>query len=74
MNKTIKLKELSDIYSFVQEASKVDGDVLVQRGKFTVDAKSILGILSLDMSQGALITYPEDANDFDNYLSNFEVK
>ena len=73
MSKTIKLKELSDIYQLVGEASKLEGDVLIKRGKFVVDAKSILGILSIDMSQGATITYPDDAPAFDEFISKFEA-
>ena len=71
--KVISIKGLTDVYSFISEASKVMGDVLIKRGKFVVDAKSVMGVFSIDMSNHVTITYPVDANNFDEFLKQFEV-
>lgn len=69
--KVISINGLNDIYDFIKEASKVDGDVLLKRGKFVVDAKSFLGVLSIDVSQDTTISYPSDATDFEKYILQF---
>jgi len=69
--KVISINGLNDVYEFIRQASKVDGDVLLKRGKFVVDAKSFLGVLSIDVSQDTTLSYPEDANDFENYIKQF---
>jgi phosphotransferase system HPr-like phosphotransfer protein len=71
-NVTISINGLSDVYEFVRESSKVDGDVLLKRGQYVVDAKSFLGVLSIDVSQNAVITYPDDAIEFDEYIAKFK--
>ena len=74
MTKTvvISINGLNDVYEFIRQASKVDGDVLLKRGKFVVDAKSFLGVLSIDVSQDTTLIYPEDAADFETYINQFK--
>ena len=64
----IKIVEIDKVYDFVQHARGVRGDVLVSRGKFCVDGKSILGMYSLNVSQGCTVEYPEDAKEFDEFI------
>lgn len=72
MNKIfIKLHGINDIIKFTQEASLVDGDIIVSRGSYKVDGKSIMGMMSLDVSQGISIEYPEDATKFDDFLKTY---
>lgn len=70
----IKMNELSKVYAFAELAQGVQGDILVQRGRWCVDGKSALGLLALDMSQGALVIYPEDAAAFEQFIKQFEIK
>ena len=69
----VSIKGLNDIYNFIANAQKVDGDIIVRRGRYIIDAKSILGIFSLDMSQNITITYPETASDFEEFIQQFKV-
>jgi len=69
----VSIKGLNDIYNFITKAQKVDGDIVVRRGRYVIDAKSILGIFSLDMSQNITITYPETASDFEEFIQQFQV-
>ena len=68
----ISISGLKDVYDFIKEASKVEGDVTLKRGKYVVDAKSFLGVLSIDVSQDTTISYPEDAVEFEAYIVPFK--
>lgn len=69
----VSIKGLNDIYNFIANAQKVDGDIIVRHGRYVIDAKSILGIFSLDMSQNITITYPETASDFEEFIQQFKI-
>jgi len=69
----ISIKGLNDVYNFVANTQKVDGDITVRRGRHVIDAKSILGVFSIDMSQNVTITYPETASDFEKFIEQFKV-
>lgn len=69
----VSIKGLNDIYNFIANAQKVNGDIIIRRGRYVIDAKSILGIFSLDMSQNIAITYPETASDFEEFIQQFKV-
>lgn len=68
---SIKITEIDDVNKFVQYAKNVQGDVLVSRGQFCIDGKSILGIYSLDVSQGCTVQYPENEKEFDEFIQQF---
>lgn len=69
----IKINSLNDVYDFVKHAQDVEGDIVVSKGIFHVDGKSVLGILSLDMSDGVNVMYPEEATIFGEFLSKFKI-
>ena len=71
--KYIKINSLTDLAKFVKEASKVNGDVLIYRGKYCIDGKSMLGIMSIDISDRCKIEYPEEAIEFEKYIKQFEI-
>ena len=71
--KYIKIINLQDLSKFVLEASKVEGDILVYRGKFCVDGKSLMGMMSLNISEGCRIEYPENEKNFEEYIKRFEL-
>ena len=70
MEKTIKVNKIPDIYAFVDVASRYDSDVLVKKGKYVVNGKSLIGIMSIDMSTGVTVEYSDES--FGNFLDNFE--
>lgn len=71
--KYIKINSLTDLAKFVKEASKVNGDVLIYRGKYCIDGKSMLGTMTIDISDKCKIEYPKNAIDFEKYIKQFEV-
>lgn len=71
--KTITLHDINDITTFVRLATLVEEDIDVQSGRYIVDGKSIMGIMSIDISKPCKITYPEDATAFEDFLIQFEI-
>ena len=47
----IVLKSINDVKEFVNNVNKYDFDVDLTSGRYVVDAKSIMGIFSLDLSK-----------------------
>lgn len=68
----IAIHGINDLNQFIHHARTVDGDIVVSRGKFAVDGKSIMGVFSIDVSQGCTVEYPTDATDFENFISQFK--
>ena len=48
---TIKLDSIDKVKEFVRIITAFDNDFDLRSGRYTVDAKSILGIFSLDLSK-----------------------
>lgn len=48
---TVSLDKITDVSEFVKLASKCSGDVTVGLGRFAVNAKSLMGLYSLDLSK-----------------------
>ena len=47
----IRLSTIEDVRNFVNTVSKYDIDIDLSSGRYIVDAKSIMGIFSLDLSK-----------------------
>lgn len=72
MKRLIKMSQIKDATDLVQRATMVDGDIIITKGKYSIDAKSIMGIFSLDLTTGVTIEYPDDATAFDDFIKVFE--
>lgn len=60
---TIKLNMISDIKDFLAETSKIVEDVDLQKNRYVVDAKSIVGVFTLDLSEPVkVVIHSEDEN------------
>ena len=53
----IKLTSIMDVKEFVTVASECDFDVNIVCSRMVVDAKSVLGVLSLDLSKALTVEY-----------------
>lgn len=69
----VAINTINKVTEFVQKASQVDGDVICSKGRYTVDGKSIMGIFSIDVSEGIVVEYPETATEFEKYISQFKM-
>ena len=48
---TVLLEKITDIKDFINLTSKCKDDVTISSGIFTVDAKSVMGLFSLNLSK-----------------------
>lgn len=60
--KTVKimLASIGDVKSFVNEVTKCDAEVDLVSGRYIVDAKSIMGIFSLDLTKPITLNIHSD--------------
>lgn len=58
MYATIKLDLYTEIVAFVKLAQKQPETIVLRHGVYAVDATSLLGIMSLDLSQPITIDFP----------------
>ena len=56
---TIMLNTINDVKLFVNTVAKYDFDVDLVSGRYAIDAKSIMGIFSLDLSKPIELTIHE---------------
>ncbi len=72
--KQIMLPSLEDAKAFVTAAMKCDFDVDVFYNRITIDAKSILGVLSLDLTKVLTVRYNGENEEFEAFLEKQAVK
>ena len=57
---TIKLSTITDVQNFVRDLTLYSGDADLESGRYVVDAKSIMGIFSLDLQSSISLILRED--------------
>ena len=71
----ITLSSIQDVRDFVNQVILLDYDVDLVQGRYVIDAKSIMGIFSLDLlSPISLVAHTEYAEDFFEKIDKFIVK
>ena len=58
----ISLNSIDKVKSFVNEIAKFDNDFDLVSGRYVIDAKSIMGIFSLDLSKPINLNIHADEN------------
>jgi phosphotransferase system HPr-like phosphotransfer protein len=72
---SIMLSNVQDIRNFVNEVILVDYDVDLVQGRYTIDAKSIMGIFSLNLrSPITLVAHTDNAVEFFGRIEKFSAK
>lgn len=76
MNKIeIVLSSVQDVRDFVNLAVLIDYEIDLSQGRYIIDAKSIMGIFSLDLvSPITVVAHTEYPDDFFAKLERFRVK
>ena len=69
----IKLNAAEDVQEFVNAASKCDFDIDIYYNRFLIDAKSILGILSMDLTKVLTVDCHGEKKEFERTLQKFAV-
>ena len=68
----ILLGSINDIKAFVNIVNKYEFDVDLTSGRYVVDAKSIMGIFSLDLSKVIKVDIHSDSESADKFIE--EIK
>ncbi len=55
--RTIRLKEIQDVHEFVKLADSCDFDINIGYGRISIDAKSIVGVMGLDLGRPLRVDY-----------------
>ncbi len=59
----IRLNTVDLVKEFVQEITNIPGDCDIVSGYYVIDAKSIMGIFSLDLSKPLILSIHDDEAD-----------
>ena len=74
LEKKIQLKAFSEVKEFLKAAEKCEYDVDVFYNRVVVDAKSILGVMSMDLTRPLTVKYHvEDQDCFEQTLNKFAM-
>lgn len=75
--KTVKINinTINDVKDFVTIVSRCDYDVDIVSGRYAIDAKSIMGIFSLDLSKELTLNIHSDScEDFIDSIKKYIVE
>lgn len=73
----ISINTIKDVQEFVAIINKCPYDAIISSGRYVVDAKSIMGIFSIDLSNSVKLKIDctdEEATETLNKLSKFVVE
>ena len=72
---TVALKAIDDVKNFVNTVLLFDFDIDLVSGRYAIDAKSIMGIFSLDLSKPIeLRAHTDDAEELFAAIDKYIVK
>lgn len=71
--KQIKLNATEEVQEFVKAAGKCDFDIDVFYNRIIIDAKSILGILSMDLTRELTVRCYGESKRFNEVMAKFAV-
>lgn len=72
--KKIMLPTIEDAKAFVAAATRCDFDIDVFYNRVVIDAKSILGVLSLDLRKVLTVRYSGQNQEFEMFLEEKDAK
>ena len=64
---------VDEVKDFVAAATRCDFDIDISYNRFVVDAKSIVGVLGLDLNQILTVSYNGSDQEFEDYLNHFAL-
>lgn len=67
----IKLSATEQVQEFVKSAEQCEFDIDIFYNRMIIDAKSILGVLSLDLTQQLTVRYGGENEQFEQTLKKF---
>ena len=73
IERKIRLTDTEEVKDFVRAAGKCDFDIDIFYNRVIIDAKSILGILSMDLTKVLTVTCHGEDHEFNRLLQKFAV-
>ena len=71
----ISINAINDVKNFVNIVTKCEYDVDIISGRYAIDAKSIMGIFSLDLSKELTLNiHSDDCAEFMDEIKSYIVK
>lgn len=71
----VRIETISDVKKFVSTVMTFDFDIDIVSGRYAVDAKSIMGIFSLDLTKELrLVAHTDDTAELEATLADFIIK
>ncbi len=72
--KQIKLSSPEEVLDFVTTAEQCDFDIDIFHNRIIMDAKSFLGIMSLDISKKLFVSYSGRNSSFDHIIKKYAAR
>lgn len=73
----VLLETVEKIKKFINIVNKYDEDIDISKGRYTVDAKSVIGIFTLDLTEAVKVVFFSDnsnrINKFRNDIKDFLI-
>ncbi len=71
----VKIVTIDDVKKFVSTVMTFNYDIDLISGRYAIDAKSIMGIFSIDLSKELkLVAHTDDTAELEKAISDFIVK
>ena len=71
----VRIATIEDVKKFVSTVMSYDFDIDLISGRYAIDAKSIMGIFSIDLSKELkLVAHTDDTAELEETISDFIVK
>ena len=71
----VRIDTIDDVKKFVSTVMNFEYDIDLISGRYAIDAKSIMGIFSIDLSKELkLVAHTDDAAELESALAKFIVK
>lgn len=72
---SIRIVTIDDVKKFVSTVMAFDYDIDLISGRYAIDAKSIMGIFSVDLSKDLkLVAHTDDTAELESAIGQFIVK
>ena len=65
------LRSVDRVKDFVSEMRQIEGDVFISTGKYIIDAKSIMGIFSLDLSKPLQLEFADWKEEYKSVVEKY---
>ena len=66
----IRLSNLDQVHEFVKLADAFDFDVNIGYDRIVIDAKSIMGVMGLDLGRKLTVSFDGDAPELESFCEN----